>query len=67
MNKAVNDDVAQLSGGVMPVTFYDNVCMGLNLCFTTWAAGGEIVRGHSVATLTMLDVSEGGSLSKSNG
>jgi len=26
----------------MHVTFYDNVFLGLNLSFVTWAAGGEV-------------------------
>jgi len=42
VNKAVNDDVAWSSRGVMPVVFYDNVFTGLDLSFTTRAAGGEV-------------------------
>jgi len=41
MDEAVNDD-AQSHGGVMHVTFHDNMFLGLNLSFTTWAAGGEV-------------------------
>jgi len=42
MDEAVNDYVTQLCGGVVHVTFHDNVFSGLNLSFTTWAAGGEV-------------------------
>ena len=59
MNKAVNDDVAQSIGGVVPVTFHDNVFMGLDLSFATWTAGGE-VREES------LSVFSNGSMSSSH-
>jgi len=39
VNKAVDDDVAWSHGGVMPVAFHDNMFLGLNLSFTTRAAG----------------------------
>jgi len=42
MDEAVNDDVAQPHGRVMHVTFHDNVFLGLNLSFTTQAAGREV-------------------------
>ena len=42
MNKAVDDGVAWLCGGVMPIAFHDNVFSGLNLGFTTGATGGEV-------------------------
>ena len=42
VDETVNDDVAQLSGGIMFVVFHDNVFMSLDLSFTTWAAGGEV-------------------------
>jgi len=42
VDKAVNDDVVQSHGRVMHVTFCDNVFSGLNLSFTTWAAGREV-------------------------
>ena len=42
MDEAVNDDVAQSSRGVMPVALYDNVFMGLDFSFITWAASGEV-------------------------
>ena len=42
VDKAVNDDVAWLHGGVMSVTFYDNVFLGLNLGFATRATGGKV-------------------------
>jgi len=41
VDEAVNDDVAQSCGRVMQVTFHDDVFTGLDLSFTTWAAGGE--------------------------
>jgi len=41
VDKAVDDDVAQSSGGVISVAFHDNVFTSLNLSFATWAAGGE--------------------------
>jgi len=42
MDKAVDDDVAQLHEGIMQVTFHDNVFSCLNLSFTTWAAGKKV-------------------------
>ena len=42
VDEAVNDDVAQSCRGVIQVIFHDNVFLGLNLSFTTWAAGGEV-------------------------
>jgi len=42
MDKAVNDNVARLHGGVIQVTFHDNVFSCLNLSFTIWAAGREV-------------------------
>jgi len=48
VDEAVNNDVAQSCRGVIQVTFHDNVFLGLNLSFTTWAAGGE-VEGESLS------------------
>ena len=42
VDETVNDDVAQPCGGVMQVTFHDDMFMGLDFSFTTWAAGGEM-------------------------
>ena len=42
MNKAIDDDVAWTCGGVVSITFHDNVFLGLNFGFTTRAAGGEV-------------------------
>jgi len=42
VNEAVDNDVAWLSGRIMQVTFHDNVFMGLNFSFTTWAASWEM-------------------------
>jgi len=42
VNKAVNDNVAWLSGGIMQVAFHDYVFTSLNFSFTTWAVGWEI-------------------------
>jgi len=42
VDKAVDDDVAWSHGGVMSVTFHDDVFSGLNLGFATRATGGEV-------------------------
>ena len=42
MDKAVNDDVAWSCREVVPIAFHNNMFMGLDLSFTTWAAGKEI-------------------------
>jgi len=42
VNKTIDDDVAWLRGGVVQVAFHDNVFMGLNLCFATWATSGKM-------------------------
>jgi len=42
VDEAVNDDIAWPCGGVMQVTFHDNVFMGLDFSFITWAASGEM-------------------------
>jgi len=42
VDETVDDVVAQLCRGVMPIAFHDNVFMGLDLSFTTWVAGREV-------------------------
>jgi len=42
VDKAVDDDVAWLHRGVMPITFHDNVFLNLNFGFATRATGGEV-------------------------
>ena len=42
MDKAVDDDVTWSYGEVMPIAFYNNVFSGLNLGFTTRAAGRKV-------------------------
>jgi len=42
VNKAVDNDVAQSCGGVMPDTLHDNVFLGLNISFATGATGVEV-------------------------
>jgi len=42
VKKTIDDDVAQPCGGVMQVTFHDNMFTGLNLSFATWAASGKV-------------------------
>jgi len=55
VDKAVDDDVAWLYGGVMPVAFHDNVFSGLNLGFTTRAAGAK-VREESLSVFSSGDM-----------
>ena len=42
MDEAVNDYVTQSCGGVVHVTFHDNVFSGLDFGFATRAAGREV-------------------------
>jgi len=42
VDKAVNDHITWSCGGVMPVTFHDDVFSGLNLSFATRATGEEV-------------------------
>jgi len=42
VDKAIDDDVAWLHRGVMPITFHDNVFSSLNFSFATRATGGEM-------------------------
>ena len=42
MDKAVDDDVAWSSRGVMSVAFHDNVFTSLDLSFTARATGKEV-------------------------
>jgi len=42
VNETVYDDVAWPSGRIMYITFHDNVFSYLDVCFTAWAAGGEV-------------------------
>jgi len=42
VDKAINDDVARARGGIVSVTFHDDVFLGLNFCFATRASGGEV-------------------------
>jgi len=42
VDKAIDDDVAWMCGGIMSITFHDNVFLGLNFSFVTRAAGGEV-------------------------
>ena len=42
VDKAVDDDVAWSHGGVMSITFYNNVFLSLNFSFATRATGGEV-------------------------
>ena len=42
MNKAIDDVVAWSHGGVMSITFHDDVFSGLNFGFATRATGGEM-------------------------
>jgi len=41
VDEAVDVVVAWTHGGVMHVTFHDDVFLGLNFSFTTWIAGRE--------------------------
>ena len=56
VNEAVDDDITRVSGGVMNVTFHDDVFTSLNLSFTTWAASGEI-REESLSIFSDGDIS----------
>jgi len=38
VDEAINDGVAWLCGGVMHVTFHDDVFLGLNFSVTIWIA-----------------------------
>ena len=42
MDKAIDDNVIWSRGGVMSITFHDNVFSSLHFGFTTGAAGGEL-------------------------
>jgi len=42
VDKAIDDDVARTRGGIMSITFHDDVFLGLNFSFATRAAGGEV-------------------------
>jgi len=42
VDKAVDDDVAWSCGGVMPITFHDDVLSSLNFGFVTGATDGEV-------------------------
>ena len=42
VDKAINDDVARARGGIVSVTFHDDVFLGLNFCFATRASGEEV-------------------------
>jgi len=42
VDKAINDDIAWTCGGVVSITFHDNVFSGLNFSFATRVAGGEV-------------------------
>jgi len=42
VDKAIDDDVAWLRGGVMPIILHDDVISSLDFSFATRAAGGEV-------------------------
>ena len=42
VDKAVDDDVTRTRGGVMSITFHNNMFSGLNFSFVTRAAGGKV-------------------------
>jgi len=42
VDKAIDDDVARTRGGIMSITFHDDVFPGLNFSFATRATGGEV-------------------------
>jgi len=42
VDKAIDDDVAWSRGGVMSITFHNDVISSLDFCFATRAAGGEV-------------------------
>ena len=42
MDETINDDVTQLSGGIISVAFHDNVFTSLDLSFAAWAAGRKV-------------------------
>ena len=42
VDKAIDDDVARTHGGVVSITFHDDVFMGLNFGFATRAAGRKV-------------------------
>jgi len=42
VDKAIDDDVARTHGGIMSITFHDDVFSGLNFCLATRASGGEV-------------------------
>ena len=42
VDKAIDDDVARTCGGIMSITFHDNVFSGLDFGFATRAAGREV-------------------------
>ena len=56
MDEAVDNNVVWSSGGVISVTFHDDVFTSLNLSFTTWAASGEI-REESLSIFSDGDIS----------
>ena len=51
MDEAVDDDIAWLHRGIVPITFHNDVFSGLNLGFTTGATGRE-VREESLSVLS---------------
>jgi len=44
VDKAIDDDVARTCGGIMSITFHDNVFSGLNFSFkgSWWGGAGRI-------------------------
>ena len=56
VDEAVDNNVVWSSGGVISVTFHDDVFTSLNLSFTTWAASGEI-REESLSIFSDGDIS----------
>jgi len=42
VDKAIDDDVAWTHGGVVSITFHNDVFLGLNFGFVTRAAGREV-------------------------
>ena len=62
--EAIDDDVTWPRGGVMQVAFHDDVFVGLNFGFTTWATSGEV--GEESLSISSNGSMTGGHVSESS-
>ena len=58
VDKAIDDDVARARGGIVSITFHDDVFSGLNFCFATRATSGEVGE-ESLSVFSNRDVASG--------